>query len=261
MTNEDKIKTLISPVELSNKTTDWFDNMDKRRVEICIPTYNRWELTIDAFRKVLFDYRVKYVTIYDDCSTDDSYDRLKQSFKYSPKVRIYKGEKNLDCYFAKHKAVELATEDFVIILDSDNQIDASYLDAIYAQEWNKNTILAPEYLKPAFNFLKWSGTTLTKENVAQYANTALVTTSCNAMNFFINREEYLKIWDGSINPGTFDSLYFSYCWLKAGNRIHITPNMQYEHKMHPDNSNHFSTHQHKYAGFFNELMNKIKQLS
>jgi len=251
-----------SPVELSNHTVDWFDNMDKRRVSIVIPTYNRLSLTIDSFRKVLFDYRVENVYITDDASTDDSYAALKRGFMGSPKVKLFRNESNLDCYFNKHKAVENAKDaEWVIILDSDNQISEEYIDAIFAiKEWDKTTIYAPEFLKPAFNFTKWSGVTLTKENVAQYANTSLVDTSCNAMNFMINRSEYLKVWDGSINPGTFDSLYFSYCWLKAGNKIHITPNMQYEHRLHEDKSNHFSTHQHKYGHIFNDLMNKIKQL-
>lgn len=233
---------------------------DNRTLSVCIPTWNRYELTKELVESIVDYPFITEIVVCDDASTDGSYEKLRDFSFYHPKVKLYKNEKNIDCYFNKRQAAFHATNEYICLIDSDNKFPKEYFDAIFAQKWKEDVILAPNFLKPAFDFRMWSDLTLTKENIAQYANTSVVDTGCNAMNFFINRTKYLEIWDGSINPGTFDSLYFSYCWLKAGNKIHITPNMQYEHKLHEDKSNHFSTHQHKYTGFFTELMNKIKQL-
>lgn len=239
---------------------------DNRTLEIVIPTFNRYQMTIDSFKDVLEDPRISKVSITDDCSTDDSFRKLVEYFDprqgwVLEKIKLFRNTTNLDCYFNKHQAMQNATGEYCLLLDSDNKIDKSTLDAIFAQKWDENTVLQAEWSKPAFDFRKWSGLTLSKENVANYANTSLVDTCCNAMNFLINRKKYLEVWDGNVNPGTFDSLYFAYCWFLSGKKYYICPNFQYEHRLHENKSNHFSTHQHKYAGFFNELMTKIKQLS
>ena len=81
----------------------------------------------------------------------------------------------------------------------------------------------------------------------------------NAMNFFINRDEYLKVWDGSINPVTSDSIYFNYCWLNAGNKIYVTPNMQYEHTVH-DGSHYQLNNKKTPQGFQQSVLDKLNAL-
>lgn len=231
-----------------------------RTVSIAIPSHNRYQLTIDSFAQVLNDERVREVMIVDDASTDGSYHKLLSFFSMHPKVKILRNDTNKDCYANKHESVLNATGKQVIVFDSDNTLTPAYLDAIYAiPEWDAKTIYQPSFAKPAFDFRKYEGLTLTKENVAEYIDTNLMT-SLNAMNFFINREEYLKVWDGSVNPGSSDSIYFSLCWLKAGNSIFITPDLHYDHRLHPDKSNHYSQNSHKYVEFHEKVMKEIKEL-
>lgn len=231
-----------------------------RKISIAIPTYNRYQQTIDSFAQVLFDERVGEVVISDDASTDDSYEMFYIRFWQNYKVVLSGNNKNFDCYFNKHEAMDLTAFDWVLLLDSDNTITPSYLDALYAiPEWKADTIYQPSFARPHFDFRKWSGLTLTKENVAEYVNTDLMT-ALNACNFFINREEYLKIWDGSVNPGSSDSIYFSYCWLKAGNKIYITPNLEYDHFIDTDGKGHYQQNSRNFIEFHKQVMEKIKQL-
>lgn len=231
-----------------------------RTVSIVIPSFNRYKSVIDCFSQVLNDGRIESVTIVDDCSTDNSYDKLKEYFKDEPKVKIFRNENNLDCYSNKHRAAELAVGEFICIWDSDNTFDKSYLDALYAiPGWDERTVYQPQFARPYFDFTKHAGLTLTKDNVAQYANTNLMT-ACNAMNFFINRKEYLEVWDGSVNPGSSDSLYFSYCWLNSGRKILITPNLEYDHFISNKGDGHYQTNFHKYIDFHEDLMNKLRNL-
>lgn len=233
---------------------------DNRKISVSIPSWNRYQQTIDSFAQVLEDERITEVVVVDDASTNDSYEKLCAYFVGHPKVKLFRNEKNLDCYANKHEAALKATGSWIIIFDSDNTLTTAYLDAIYAiPEWNPQTVYQPQFSRPYFDFRKWTGLTITKENVAQYADTHLMT-ALNAFNLFINREEYLKIWDGSVNPGTSDSIFFNYCWLVSGNKVLITPGLEYNHYIAKDKSGHYETHSHKFVVFHEQLMNEIRNL-
>ena len=84
-------------------------------------------------------------------------------------------------------------------------------------------------------------------------------TMLNAMNFFVNRAEYLRIFDTTKEePWTADSIYFNYLWLKAGNKIYVTPGMQYDHLVH--DGSHYKNNVHKTGNFYNEVVQKLKEL-
>lgn len=231
-----------------------------RKIGIAIPTYNRYQFTIDCFKQVIDDERIESITIVDDASTDDSYEKLKWYFRDNDKVRLFRNEANKDCYFNKHEAVEKSNSEWICLWDSDNVFDMEYIDTLYSiPQWSRNIFYQPQFLKPAFDFRKWSGLMLTKENIAEYANTDLMT-ACNASNYFIHREEYLKTWNGSVNPISSDSIFFAFTWVSVGNKILITPNLEYFHTLHEDKSGHFNQNQHKTVRFHEELMHRIKQL-
>lgn len=234
--------------------------IENRKVSICCPTYNRYQFTINAFAKVIDDERIDEFILNDDCSTDDSCERLVEYFKGNPKVKVYRNQKNEDCYRNKAISVHKATNEWVCLWDSDNIFDTDYLDALYAiPEWDKNTFYLPEFARIHFDARQWSGLTVTRENMYQYADTHLAT-NFNAMNFFINKEQYLKVWNGRVDPHSSDSIFFSYTWVLAGHKILITPNLQYQHTIHTDGSGHFTQNQHKTVEFHKILMDKIRNL-
>ena len=233
---------------------------ETRTVSLAIPTFQREDLLFESFANVYDDPRISEIIIVDDASDLELFNRVKEKCDKLSKVRLFRNIFNIDCYRNKHRAFSFINNEYGILLDSDNVITKEYLDAIYAiPEWNAKTILQPVFAKPAFDFRQYSGLTLTKENVAHYVDTNLMT-SLNAMNFFINRDEYLKVWDGSVDAGSSDSIYFSLCWLKAGNSILMTPNLHYDHRIHEDKSNHYSQNSHKYVEFHNQVMKEIKEL-
>lgn len=232
-------------------------------LNICIPTYNRVDMTLNSFQKVLGDDRVKNVIIVDDDSDLDlnTYGDLLQRIQQLPeslKIITYRNEKNLDCYMNKRQSLKLSTEQWCILLDSDNEIDKSYIDSLYAEPfWKSDTIYAPEYAKP-FDYRKYSGLLITKENVAEYLDKPQFACLLNTCNYFVNREKYLEVFDSSVNPYTADTFYFNYCWLKAGNKIKIVPGLQYEHRIH--DGSHYKLNSHKTGNFYSEVKEKLRVL-
>lgn len=232
--------------------------MDSRKITIAIPTYNRVEWTIRAFEQVLYDDRVGEVVIVDDHSNIDDYAKLMDCVEGRDKVHLFRNLKNLGCYLNKRRAIELSVNEYCILLDSDNIIDVKFINRLYDYIWNPYNILAPDMGEPALNYKLFSGAVLTKENIAELLDTGSMAMLLNTCNLFINRSQYLKVFDDSVEPWTSDSIYFNYCWLAKGNRIHVVDGLKYHHEIH--SNSHYSIHNRKNPGFYEDLLIKIRGL-
>lgn len=234
-------------------------------ISLCIPTYMRTDLLYESFRQVINDDRISEIVIVDDCSTEEVYNTIVWQTKAIPKVKLYRNDTNLDCYRNKKRSVELASNEWVIVGDSDNVFTPAYVDALVRSRrsihngWSDRIIYQPEFARPHFNFIRFSGQVFDKSNLNPSIDDATLQTCFNAMNFFVNRDEFLHVWDGSIDPVTSDSIYFNYCWLSAGNSIYIVPGLQYEHKVH--NQSHYQNNVRRTPkGFHESIIQKLKEL-
>lgn len=206
-------------------------------ISICIPTWNRFDLLFKSFEHVINDPRIDSVIVVDDCSDRDIFEKVKERSLDFGKVTLYRNIDNKDCYENKMIAVSFCPTDYCILLDSDNIIMEDYLNRIYEQQWDENTILAPTFAKPHFNYTAYSGTIISKENVGAYMPMPMFSTALNTANFFVNRRSYLDVWDETVDPVTSDSIYFNYCWLKSGRKIHFVKDLEYFHLVH--NQSHY----------------------
>jgi glycosyltransferase involved in cell wall biosynthesis len=122
---------------------------DTRKISVCIPVFNRYELLLQSYNCVLDDDRVDEIIIVDDASDRDIFDKVCEAVQDEPKIRLFRNEENIDCYRNKQKAVSLASNPFCVLLDSDNIIDRDYLDKLYEfDEWESGMIYAPDYARP-----------------------------------------------------------------------------------------------------------------
>jgi glycosyltransferase involved in cell wall biosynthesis len=189
------------------------------------------------------------------------YARAQAAYKDNDKVQIFRNTENLDCYRNKRQAVKRATNEYVLLLDSDNIFTVDFIDKIFElkEVWEPCIALAPCWAKPHFNFTELSGKTISKENVSSLLNVGSCSTMLNAMNYFVNRDEYLRVWDGSIDPVTSDSLYQNYNWLNGGNSIYVVPNLTYEHRVH--SGSHYQNNVRRTPqGFHDSIIEKLKNM-
>jgi len=229
-------------------------------ISLVIPTYNRFKLLLECVRNVLTDRRIAEICISDDHSLDVSFSKLMEwAGKHFPKVSLYRSPVNQDCYFNKHRAVQLAKHDWVILFDDDNIIPTSYLDTLFGlPSWDENTVYCPEFAQPYFDYTDFSGCLITRGNVASYMLRPHFATALNTANYFFHKNTWLGVWDGSVNPHTADSIYQAYRLLNAGKQLYITPGLRYFHRVH--DGSHYKNNVHKTGKFAAEVEAKLKAL-
>lgn len=217
-------------------------------------------MTIESFYDVYNDERVSEIVIVDDASDLDIYEDLKSMCDALPKVKLYRNLTNQDCYRNKMTAISYATNEWCILLDSDNKIDKSYLDRLFEiEEWDANTSYMPSFAAPTFNYQEYSGLTISRKNVASYMGKPLFDTMLNCMNLFINKSAYLRVWQDVENPHTADSIFFNYCWFLMGNKMFVVPSLKYEHKIHEQS--HYILNNYKTGNLYKEVEDKLKSMA
>lgn len=233
--------------------------MDKRKITLAITTWNRYNETLEAFINIANDNRVSEIVICDDNSDIEIFNQLERAVSFCPKVKLYRNLINYDCYCNKSHAVGLANNEWLIIFDSDNIMTTDYIDKLYAiEKWDDDTIYQPSWAQPNFDFRAYSGHTITKENVAQYLDLPMFSTLLNAMNYFVNRNKYLEVWQPLVNPHTADSILQNYNHLKSGGKINIVPELFYEHRVHE--GSHYKKNVHLTGNLYEQIEQKLRQL-
>lgn len=228
-------------------------------VSVAIPTYKRTDLLFEAVKTFINDDRVSEIIISDDASPAHIYAELQGFFNGIPKVKLSQNKRNLDCHFNKFEAVVRASNEYVILFDSDNVLTTEYLDVIFAQHWAPERILQPSFAKPHFDFRKYNSLLVHRNNAAKYASDSTFTTMLNAQNFFVNRDRYMEVWDDKVDPVTSDSIYFNYKWLEAGNSIYVVPGLEYFHRVH-EGSHYQQNNARTPKGFHDNIVKKLKAL-
>lgn len=201
------------------------------KLSLAITTHNRPELTIKAFEKVLDDKRINEIVIVDDCSNSANVEKLQNSITHK-KVRTFFNEENLGMSRNKAKAISLCSNEWVIILDSDNVIDSSYIDSIEKLDLRKNVIYCPEFARPQFDYREYAGLTFTKDNAKDYVGKRTFDLIANTCNYLVYKKAYGNVYEYSDAIKESDTIYFNYLWLASGGSLHIVPGMQYDHLVH-----------------------------
>lgn len=225
---------------------------------LAITTYNRPEMTIKAFKNILEDDRIDDILIVDDHSDWHTFLKLRDLCSEMLKVVTIRNGKNLGCYHNKRKAVQQSANDWVILFDSDNIIKPDYLDALEGIELSTDTIYAPDFARPHFDYTGFSGRTISKDNVAKMVNEPKFDCLINTCNYIVPKQQYLQSWVDHREPWTADTLFMNYNWLMAGNKIQVVKGMSYNHLVH--DGSHYKEHVNKTGNMSNELLSKLKRL-
>jgi glycosyltransferase involved in cell wall biosynthesis len=212
---------------------------DKQNISVAITHFNRDNILYKSLFNILFDNMVSEIVILDDGSDDKSFEKLKKELKKinCKKIKLFRRGDNIGVLKTKIEVISLCSNNWVILLDSDNTITKRYLKTLKKMsEWDEKKIYTPEIAWPYFIL-----TSLTKELVSfdsvRNHNTNTMYLLLNMGNYFLNKNPFLTIMhkysktkNGYVT--SYDVMFANYIWLKEGNSIKCQKRMAYFHRVH-----------------------------
>jgi glycosyltransferase involved in cell wall biosynthesis len=236
-------------------------------ISLCLTSYRRDSLVWEAIQQVVNDERITEIVICDDASGSLYTDTLVTLNHQYPKIKVIINDKNVGCYKNKARAVSHASNEWVYLLDSDNVISPEAIDELYKYNvhhgWKRDTILAPDFAWPTFDYRHFSDITFHKGNVSKFVDHKRFDCLINTANYFFHRDEYIANHDPNIEPWTADTIYTNYRWLNRGNKIHVLKGLQYFHRTDDfkgQEGSHYKTHNKRTNGLSKKIEQKLKQL-
>lgn len=221
-------------------------------ISLCITTMNRYKDFLSKFLYKYLDYDLFNEIIIVDENGLDKY-LLDQNYKDHPKLKTYTNDKRLGAFKNKLKAISLATNDWVFLLDSDNFIAPDFVKTlttfIESREalLDEKVIYTTEYAlhnwrpNPGMNFSHLKGLELDKGTVKH-----LCLSDFSKMEFYLNMGNYLlhksvldydyAFWDKQIEEcKCYDAIFFIYMMLyRKGMRLNVVPGLRINYAIHED---------------------------
>lgn len=199
-------------------------------LSLCLTNYNRYEMLLESFQHVYDDERISEIVISDDHSDIKIYNKLVEFCKDKRKILLARNDENLGMSLNKARSIQLANHQWCILFDSDNILKPDYLNAI-PKELDPSVFYLPSFAKPQFDYRKFSGTTVTKDNVKEFLHKPMFEQCLNTCNMVVHRNSYLHVFRPDKHIKETDTLHMNYLWLKAGGKLHIVEGMEYEHRV------------------------------
>jgi len=197
------------------------------------------------------------IVIVDDGS--DDYPELVSLLQEERKVRLYRNAENLGVFTNKVEAILRATNPWVITCDSDNVMDAQYLDRAVAVATEPNVWYCPSFAKPHFDYRELLGV-YDLDSITEFLTRQISHCAVNTGNQIVHRESFAKVFGKFRGVKRFDLLLENYLgvadredekwhqvygandsfilvklWLEAGHCISITSGLEYDHLVHRNN--------------------------
>uniref|UniRef100_A0A6C0DJ42 Glycosyltransferase 2-like domain-containing protein n=1 Tax=viral metagenome TaxID=1070528 RepID=A0A6C0DJ42_9ZZZZ len=247
---------------------------EQRFISVAIPHYNNSNYICDAIDPLINDSRVNEIIICDDRSSDIEALEQKLLSYNSPKIKLFKNETNMGCYHNKINTVLKCSNDWTILLDSDNIYDKSCIDTIYGiPNWDKNTIYIPSWAvtfpgtpSPMLNYTKFNNQFISKSLYINEFNETMFQCLINTCNYFLPVKNFIQCMDCVQHDykreviDSLDSAVLFTDWLLSNN-IFVVESLHYKHRLH-DQSNYMLSNSHSYSRIvLDMLLNKITNSS
>jgi hypothetical protein len=212
-----------------------YDNNSARSISVAIPHYQRGKKIHVTLKNILKDKRIKEIVILDDGSSREEFQKLVDNLShFSGKIKLFRREENIGILRTKIQIVSLCTNEWVILLDSDNSIFSQYLNAIFRlPKWNENTIYCPDFAYPNFDFRGLSGEIIDFQKFSNL-NVQRFGAFMNDGNYFFNKINFLNaLLPYSDFKALADVIFANYVWLSQDNKLEVLHNAPYFHRVHP----------------------------
>lgn len=232
---------------------------------LCIATMNRYDTFLkDFIPKYLANPNIGEIIITDENGED--FEKIQANFS-DPKLKVYKNEQRLGPFLNKWKALNLATNKWVAIMDSDNFADTDYFLAaksfIETNKLEDNTVLMPSWARPLHSYKdcpsQFSRKTV-NVHLAFYLSKCMNTGNYILSSDLIKGLNLEKEMSQIQYSSACDVIYFNTLLLEQFSNItfYIVKDMEYDHATH-DGSIYLQTC-NQYQGFNQYVHNRFYKL-
>lgn len=210
-------------------------------ISLVITTYNRYDTFLkNNLLKYLENPYIKEIIIYDDCS--DDYNKIKYefiNFIHNNKIKLYQQKQNIGALRNKIMALQMANEEWICLMDSDNYCGISYFEAL-EKYWNiygskPSTIYVPEKALPNFIYTDCT-TAINRDTWNNLLKNTNYDTLLNTGNYVLHRSlvPFLTpVFHDTNIKGFTEVKYMNYIFVRDADAIiQVVPNMTYEHVVH-----------------------------
>jgi len=214
------------------------------QLSLCIATMDRWDFLKVSLPQYLTYSFISEIIISDENGHDA--EKIRTTFN-DPKICISVNETRLGGFHNKYKAVSLASNPFVCLLDSDNFAPISYFEAwgklLNGEQPDEYTIYSPSRTLPqpnheGFDYRVFNNITITKDNFRYYwHNIYLGNCLYNTGNYIVSKKMYLTTEIDTeykeTDPLAFDVTFKNYFMWKNNNmKMIVVPDMEYNNIVH-----------------------------
>ena len=134
-----------------------------KKFSIIVPAYNVSEYITKAFETIQDQtYKEFEVICVDDCSTDDTFSKIKPFVKKDSRFKLIQHKKNKGPASARNTALNAATGYYIVFIDPDDYIVPNALEKIYKT-----------FEKSGVDSVWYDARVLTGDRLESYANTEL----------------------------------------------------------------------------------------
>ena len=131
------------------------------KISVIIPTYNRSEMVVKCVESVLAnDWPDIEIIVVDDCSPDDTGDKIKSRFGGDVRVRYIRNAKNSFQAVSRNNGAKVATGEYLLFLDDDNVVAKDMLAELIScfSRHTKAAFVAPMavHQRPGKHGLVWT---------------------------------------------------------------------------------------------------------
>ncbi|MBD3903837.1 glycosyltransferase [Chryseobacterium sp. Ch-15] len=116
------------------------------KFSILVAHYNNYNYFTECYDSILKQTYQEYeIVLVDDCSTDDSYEKIIELTKDNPKVKVFKNEKNSGVGLTKKRCIDLASGEICGFVDPDDTLTENALQTIIENYTENNIVVYSQF--------------------------------------------------------------------------------------------------------------------
>jgi len=209
---------------------------------LAIPNYERTDNVIRLVERHLEKGVVDEIVVCDDGSSSRTIESLRSRLPLSDdRVRLIENRENLGAFRNKARTVAQCRSPWVVLCDSDNWIDESYIDRLRRlhdeASWSTDTIYCPIHARPAFDFTEMRPRVVDDiDGLRSLLGHTTGSVFLNTGNYLVPRDAYVRVARAAplfgLDPRrcfAADVVFFNILWIACGNRLRCVEGLAYEH--------------------------------